>query len=216
MGQKIRPDVFRLGIIKNWSSRWFGGKNFQPYIQEDLLIREIIKNKISPAGIASVDIEKAGDSVKVFIRAAKPGLIIGRGGKGIEDLTKEIEKKLGLLRKKKTSLSLNVIEVKRTEISAAVVAQNIAWELEKRQTARRVMKKQLEAVMQNRDVKGARIKLSGRINGAEIARREWLAKGSLPLHTIRADIDYGTATAFTTYGTIGIKVWVYKGEVFKK
>jgi len=216
MGQKIRPDAFRLGIIKNWSSRWFGGKSFQLALEEDELIRKIIDEKISQAGIASVDIEKAGDSVRVFIRASKPGLVIGRGGKGIEDLSKLIESKLNALRKKKVALSLNVIEVKRTEISANVVAQNIAWDLEKRMPARRIMKKQIDVMMQNRDVKGARIRLSGRINGAEIARREWLAKGSLPLHTLRADIDYGTSTAFTTFGTIGIKVWIYKGEVFKK
>ncbi len=206
----------RLGITKNWNSRWFKTKNVPQLLEEDVLIRAVIKDKIAPAGIARVEIERAGDSYKIFIKAAKPGLVIGRGGKGIEELTRAIEKRLSKFKGgKKTSLSLNVEELKRTEISAAVVAQNIAWDLERRQPARRLMKKCLESVMQNRDVKGAKIRFSGRIDGAEISRREWLAKGSMPLQTLRADIDYGTATAFTTSGTVGVKVWIYKGEVFE-
>ncbi|MBI4119535.1 MAG: 30S ribosomal protein S3 [Parcubacteria group bacterium] len=216
MGNKIRPDAMRLGITKNWNSRWFKTKNVPQLLEEDVLIRAVIKDKIAPAGIARVEIERAGDSYKIFIKAAKPGLVIGRGGKGIEELTRAIEKRLSKFKGgKKTSLSLNVEELKRTEISAAVVAQNIAWDLERRQPARRLMKKCLESVMQNRDVKGAKIRFSGRIDGAEISRREWLAKGSMPLQTLRADIDYGTATAFTTSGTVGVKVWIYKGEVFE-
>ena len=180
------------------------------------MIRKTIQDKISSAGIAGIDIEKTGDSFRITIKAAKPGFVIGRGGKGIEELTREIEKKLAKYRTgKKPSLSVNVEELKRSDVSAAVLAQNIAWDLEKRQSARRTMKKYLEAIMQNRDVKGAKIRLSGRINGAEISRREWLAKGAMPLQTLRADIDYGTATAFTSSGTIGLKVWIYKGELFE-
>ena len=216
MGNKIRPDAFRLGITKNWNSRWFKRRNFQSFLEEDVLIRKTIQDKISSAGIAGIDIEKTGDSFRITIKAAKPGFVIGRGGKGIEELTREIEKKLAKYRiGKKPSLSVNVEELKRSDVSAAVLAQNIAWDLEKRQSARRTMKKYLEAIMQNRDVKGAKIRLSGRINGAEISRREWLAKGAMPLQTLRADIDYGTATAFTSSGTIGLKVWIYKGELFE-
>jgi small subunit ribosomal protein S3 len=215
MGHKIRPDTMRLGITKNWSSRWFKMKNFQPLLEEDILIRKIIQSKISAAGIAAVDIERTGDAIRINIKAAKPGLVIGRGGKGIEELTREIEKKLVNYRGgKKTPLSVNVEELKRGDLSAAVIAQNIAWDLERRQAARRTIKKYLESIMQNREVKGAKVKLSGRIDGAEIARREWLAKGSMPLHTLRADIDYGMATAFTASGTVGVKVWIYKGEIF--
>jgi len=217
MGQKIRPDAFRLGITKNWTSRWFKRKNFRSFLEEDVLIRKIIKDKISSAGIAGIDIEKTGGAIRITIRAAKPGFVIGRGGKGIEELTRALEKKLVKRGTgKKPTLSVNVEELKRSEISAAVMAQNIAWDLEKRQGARRTMKKYLEFIMQNRDVKGAKIYFSGRIDGAEIARREWLARGAMPLQTLRADIDYGTATAFTTSGTVGIKVWVYKGEIFEK
>lgn len=217
MGNKIRPDAFRVGITKNWISRWFRTKNFQPLLEEDILIRDVIRKKIAVAGIAGIEIEKTGDSFKIFIKASKPGLIIGRGGKGIEELTREIEKGIAKLRVgKKVSLSLNVEELKRSELSAAVIAQNIAWDLEKRQRARRTIKRALESMMQNREIKGAKIRLSGRIDGAEISRREWLAKGSMPLQTLRADIDYGTATAFTTYGTVGVKVWMYKGEIFNK
>lgn len=217
MGHKIRPDAFRLGITKNWTSRWFRRKNFQSFLEEDILIRKVINDKISAAGIAGIDIERTGDTSRIIIKAARPGLVIGRGGKGIEELTKELERKLAKLKSgKKASLSVNVEELKRSDISAVVIAKNIAWDLEKRQRARRTMKKYLESIMQNREVKGAKIRFSGRVDGAEIARREWLAKGAMPLQTLRADIDYGTATAFTTSGTVGIKVWIYKGELFSE
>lgn len=201
-----------MGINKTWDSRWFTSKNMKEWLQEDERIREIIMEKIGTAGIARIEIERTADKYKVFIKASRPGLIIGRGGKGIEDLTKILEKNL----KSKVALSLNVEELKRTEISAAVVAQNIAWDLEKRMKFRRTMKKQLEQMMQNRDVKGAKIMLSGRLDGNEIARTEWLGKGKLPLSTLRSNIDYGTAAAVCSYGTIGVKVWIYKGEIFNK
>lgn len=223
MGQKIRPYSYRLGITKDWISRWFPKKSYKDQLEEDVVIRKAIKEKIAQAGIDKVEIERGSNNVhRVLIKAARPGLIIGRGGKGIEDLTKAIEKALlKLFRERKmkapkVSLSLNVEELKRTEISSAYVAQQIAWDLEKRFPARRTMKKYLEGVMQNREVKGAKVKLSGRIDGSEISRREWLAKGKLPLQTLRADIDYGEATANCVYGTIGVKVWIYKGEIFNK
>lgn len=230
MAQKISPHSFRVSISKNWSARWFfpskgtntpaGKYPFAKYLAEDEVIRGIIKKKIIQSGIASVDIERTSNHIRIFIRAARPGLIIGQGGKGIEDLSKAIERGVRALQGKtagpKRAINLNVEELKRSETSSAYVAQQIAWDLERRLPFRRTMKKYLEQVAQNRDVKGLKLMLSGRLDGAEISRREALKKGALPLQTLRADIDYGTATAHTTYGTIGVKVWVYKGEVFKK
>jgi len=225
MGQKINPFSFRLGIIKDWTSRWFPkDRNYKNQLQEDMIIRRVIKDRISLSGIVSITIERGINSAyRVVIKAAKPGLIIGRGGKGIDELTKAIEMKLkDLFRKErklpnqKIALSLNVEELKRSEIAAQFVAQQIAWDLEKRMPGRRTIKKTMENIMQNREVLGAKIKLSGRIDGAEISRREQILRGKLPLQTLRADIDYGTATAFSTYGTVGVKVWIYRGEVFTK
>lgn len=223
MGQKIRPDVFRLGITKGWNARWFAGKTFGSKLQEDVLIRRVINEKIKPAGIVRIEIERnANNAYRIFIKAAKPGIIIGRGGTGIEDLTKAISAELAALyrargvKSPKVQLSVNIEELKRTEISAQFMAQSLAWELEKRMPFRRTMKKAIENALQNRDVKGIKIKMSGRLDGNEIARSEFLSKGTLPLTTLRADIDYGVATAFCTYGAIGIKVWLYKGLIFAK
>ena len=224
MGQKILPYSYRLGITKDWSSRWFPAKkNYKDQLEEDVAIRRIIKEKISQAGIVKIDIERgARNAYRIYIKAARPGLIIGRGGKGIEELSKAIEGQLKKLFKNRKaafptfSLNLNVEELKRLDISAVYTAQSIAWDLERRLPARRVMKKYIEQVMQNKEVKGAKIKLSGRIDGAEISRREWTAKGSLPLTTLRADIDYGEARALCSYGYVGVKVWIYKGEIFNK
>lgn len=223
MGQKIRPDSFRLGITKDWNARWYAGKTFGAKLQEDVLIRKVINDKIKPAGIVRVEIERnANNAYRVFIKAARPGIIIGRGGQGIEDLTKAITKALQeLMRSRgvknpKVPLSLNIEELKRSEIAAQYVAQSIAWDIERRLPFRRAMKKSIENAMQNRDVLGIKVKCSGRLDGNEIARSEFLSKGTLPLTTLRANIDYGVATAFTTYGAIGIKVWIYKGLVFAK
>lgn len=231
MGQKINPHSFRLGIVKNWPVRWFFAASSQvrgklsllknksiyaKFLEEDELIRKVIKEKINQAGLASVEIERTASDLRIFIRAARPGFVIGRGGKGIEDLTTAIEKGLRKLNPANTKIrvSLNVEELKRSEVSAAYSAQQVAWDLERRMPYRRVMKKYLDQLSQNREVKGAKIHLSGRLGGAEIARRETMKHGALPLQTIRADVDFGRATAFTTYGTIGVKVWIYKGEIF--
>ncbi len=223
MGNKIRPDSLRLGITETWKSRWFARKSFKDPLEEDMLIRAFITKKIAAAGVTRIDIERnVHNNFRITIKAARPGFIIGRGGKGIEELHKGIEsalKKLfrtrGVL-KSSFSVSVNIDELRRFEVSAVNIGQTIAAELEKRMRSRRVMKKQLDMIMQNKEVLGARIHFSGRIDGAEIARRQWLAKGRLPLQTLRANIDYGEATAFTTYGTIGIKVWIYKGDVFEE
>lgn len=220
MAQKIRPDSFRLGIIKDWNAKWFS-KNFKTLLEEDVLIRKIINKEIISAGIDKIEIERMGNKCKISVRVARPGLVIGRGGKGIETLTKKIELNLKKLKIKKEikefpTINLNIEEIKRSEVSATVIAQNIAWDTEKRMPFRRLIKKYLESIMHNKEVKGAKIKISGRLGGSEIARSEHLEKGSLPLHTLRANIDYGQATAFTTYGTIGIKVWIYKGDIFNE
>lgn len=226
MGQKINPQSYRVGVTKNWPVRWFfSGKNktsgvadYKTFLQEDEVIRRIVKEKIEQAGIAACEIERTSNSLKIMIKAARPGFVIGRGGKGIEELTKALESALKQLapERKSIRLSVDVEELKRTEVSATYVAQQVAWDLERRLPFRQAMRKHMEEVMQNREAKGVKFMLKGRLDGAEIARREWKTKGALPLQTLRADIDYGTATALTTFGTIGIKVWVYKGEVFKK
>lgn len=224
MGQKIRPDSFRLGITRPWLARWFPKhKNFRNELEEDVIIRKTIKEKIAAAGLVQLTIERGPQLLyRIGIKVARPGLVIGRGGKGVEELNRLIERRLtDILRRRnpkalKPSINLTIEELKRSEVSAAYVAQLIAWDLEKRLRARRTMKKHLEEVMQHREVKGAKIRLSGRIDGAEISRREWLAKGSLPLQTLRADIDYGEATAIASFGTVGIKVWIYRGELFAK
>ncbi|MDP3880646.1 MAG: 30S ribosomal protein S3 [bacterium] len=223
MAQKIRPDSLRLGIIKDWKSRWFGRKSYKSRLEEDLLIRKLVEQKIKQAGIVSVDIERnANNAYKIIIKAARPGLIIGRGGQGIEELSKFLRGKLEGLKKSRgeskpqINLSVNIEELKRTEIAAQNVAQQLAFDIERRLPFRRSMKKIIENSMQNRDVQGIKVRVSGRLNGADIARSETLSKGKLPLQTLRANIDYGQATANTTYGSIGIKVWVYKGLVFSK
>lgn len=215
MGQKINPYSFRLGVIKPWRSRWFFKGKFKKFLEEDEAIRRTIMKKASHAGIASVEIERTLGDIRIFIKTARPGFLIGRGGKGVEELTKAIEKEIKKLRgEEKISLSLNIEELKRSELSASYIAQQIAWDIEKRLPYRRVMKKYLEQIMQHKEAKGAKISVKGRLGGAEIARREWLRKGLLPLQKIRANIDYGQATAYTTYGTIGVKVWIYKGDIF--
>jgi small subunit ribosomal protein S3 len=221
MGQKIKPTALRTGITKDWVSKWLP-KNFKfgTGLAEDVILRSVIEKKIALAGIDSIIIEKTANNFKIIIKVAKPGLVIGRGGKGIEELTSLLESKIAQFRKdkkiaEKVILSLSIEEVKRYEVSAAVTAQQIAWDLEKRLPFRRTMKRYIERIMQNRDIKGIKIKMSGRLDGSEIARSEHLSSGSLPLQTLRADIDYAQGTAFTTYGTIGIKVWIYKGQIFK-
>lgn len=217
MGQKINPQSFRLGVSQKWPTRWFVKADRAKLLEQDEIIRNAIKEKISQAGVAEISIERTSNKVLVNIKAARPGFVIGRGGKGIEDLTKYVIKKLGqTLGKQNAPLTLNVEELKRTESSAVYLAQQMAWEIERRVPFRRMMKKQIDQVMQNRDVRGAKILMGGRLDGAEIARREWLKRGQLPLQKLRAVIDYGTATAYTTYGTIGIKVWLYKGDVHEE
>lgn len=215
MGQKVNPVAFRLGFTQNWKSRWFNKKKYQEFLKEDFLIRSFLTKKLAKAGLDKIEIERSANSINVIINAARPGLIIGRGGSGIEDLKKAT--KQYLLRKirlpLKTDLRLSVEEVKAAESKAAVMAQNMAEQIEKRIPYRRVIRQALERILQNKEVQGAKVMVGGRLDGNEIARREKLYKGKIPLQTLRANIDYAQVTAYTTYGTVGIKVWIYKKEV---
>ena len=207
MGQKVHPNGLRLGVIKDWDARWYAhDKDFPGLLLEDIRLRNYIKNKYYIAGISRVEIERAANRIKVNVFVGKPGLIIGKGGTGIDVLRKELEELTG-----KTVL-VNVTEIKAPEVDAQLVAENIAAQLEKRISFRRAMKQAMLRAMKF-GAKGIKTSVSGRLGGAEIARREHYREGTIPLQTLRADIDYGFAEANTTYGKIGVKVWIYKGEV---
>lgn len=210
MGHKVNPLLFRLGYTVNWASRWFGDKNFPELLKEDSGIRKILTEALKKASVEKIIIDRASNVVTVSILSGRPGVIIGRGGTGIEDLRKLLKTKLAL----KKEVKIDVIEVKDPESSAAIIGQEIASQIERRIGWKRAIKRMLETVMSKKGVQGIKIAISGRLDGAEMGRREWLAKGKIPLHTLRSNIDFTRATAFTTYGAIGIKVWVYKGEVF--
>lgn len=201
----------RLGINRDWSSRWFGGAKYPQFLKDDLAIREFLGKRLKNMGVDSILIERGNNAIRVTINSARPGLIIGRGGAGIQ----ELNQKLGKLLKFKVPLQLEVQEVKNPDGSAAVIAEHIVDQIERRTPYRRIMKMTIQKVMASRAVKGVKLQLSGRLDGAEIARVEHMEEGSLPLQTLRADVDFVRATAHTTYGTVGIKVWVYKGEVFE-
>lgn len=211
MGQKVHPKVFRLGTIYTTSSKWFAKKNFRQFLKEDVQIRRFLKVKLREAGVGKIEIERSAQSMNVIIHSAKPGIIIGRGGSDIESLKKEvIQKYLG---SRKIKLNISIQEIQKPELDAQVVVQQVIDQIEKRMPFRRLMKRTIENV-KKAGAKGVKVMISGRLDGAEIARSEKLTSGSLPLHTMRADIDYARGAAMTTYGTIGVKVWIYKGEVF--
>jgi len=214
MGHKINPVGIRIGITNTWRSRWFSKKEYRENLRQDVLIREKIMKRWKNAAIADVEIERSAAMIKIIVRTARPGVLIGRGGSGVEELQAFV--KTNFFKNKKTSLKVEVQEVKNFEENAFLVAQNIAEQLEKRIPFRRALKMMIEQVSKNSSNKGVKIMVSGRLNGAEMSRTEWAAKGTLPLHTLRANVDFARATAFTTYGTLGVKVWIYKGEVFNK
>ena len=207
MGQKVNPRGFRIGITEGWQSKWFAGKEFARFIGEDVKIRRFVKSKLQAAGIARVEIERAAARVKINIHTAKPGLVIGKKGKDIEDLRKELKSLVS------RDVTLSIIESRKPDMDAQLVAEGIAFQLQRRVNFRRAMKEAVSRA-QRAGAEGIKIRVSGRLNGAEIARTESTRDGRVPLHTLRADIDYGTAEANTTYGIIGIKVWVFKGEKF--
>ncbi len=214
MAHKVHPKSYRLKGLNSWDSRWLDQKKFPQYLEEDFRIRDFLKKKIAKFGVEKVEIERFPGKLSVIISSARPGLIIGRGGSGIEELKKALEQKVIKDKTAKKEIKIEIREIKDVWASAALSAQYIAQQIEKRVPFRRVMKQTLERMMSSRQVKGARIELSGRLNGAEIARREWLQKGRLPRQTLRSDIDFIQDQAYCTYGTIGIKVWIYKGEKF--
>ncbi|WP_026895039.1 30S ribosomal protein S3 [Clostridiisalibacter paucivorans] len=207
MGQKVNPHGLRVGIIKDWDSKWYADKkNFSDYLIEDHDIRKYVKNKLKISGISKIEIERAANRVKLNVYTAKPGMVIGKGGSGVEALRKELEKMTG------KNIIVNVEEVKVPEKDAQLVAENIAGQLERRVSFRRAMKQSIQRAMRS-GAKGVKTAVSGRLNGADMARTEGYSEGTIPLQTLRADIDYGFAEADTTYGKIGVKVWIYKGEV---
>ncbi len=214
MGHKVNPVGLRIGITNTWKSKWISKKEYKENLRQDIVIRQDVMKKWRSAAISDVEVERSAAMVKIIIKTARPGVLIGRGGSGIEDMQRYIRSKF--FANKKTGLKVEVQEVKNFEENASLVAQNIAEQLEKRMPFRRAMKSMLEQVLKNNRIKGVKIEMSGRLGGAEMSRREWAAKGTLPLHTLRADIDFARATAYTTYGTLGVKVWLYKGEVFNK
>ncbi len=206
MGQKVHPIGFRLGVIKTWDSKWFATKDYAKLAYEDRKIREFIKNRLYHAGISKIEIERAANRAKIRIHTARPGIVIGKKGSEIEALRRDLEKKF------KREMLIDIQEVRRPELDATLVAENIALQLERRVAFRRAMKRAVTAALKF-GAKGIRVACAGRLGGAEMARREWYREGRVPLHTLRADIDYAVATAKTTYGVIGVKVWIFKGEV---
>lgn len=206
MGQKTHPIGIRLGIIKTWDSRWFAKKGYRDLLLEDLTIRKTLKEKLFHAGVPKIEIERAGQNMRVIIYTARPGIIIGKKGAEVEKLRKDLKDMT------KKEVSIDIKEIRKPEVDAQLVAENVALQLEKRVAFRRAMKKSIASAMRF-GVLGVKISCSGRLAGAEIARSEWYREGRVPLHTFRADINYGFARARTTYGVIGVKVWMYRGDI---
>lgn len=207
MGQKVNPVGLRVGIIRDWESKWYAGKDFGDLLLEDVKIREYLKNKLKDSAVSRIEIERAASRVNVTINTAKPGMVIGKGGSEVENLRNEITKIAG-----GKKVHINISEIKHPDLDAILVAESIAQQLERRVSFRRALKQAIQRTMRS-GAKGIKTAVSGRLGGAEIARSEGYSEGTVPLHTLRADIDYGTAEAHTTYGRIGVKVWIYRGEV---
>ncbi len=212
MGQKVHPRAFRLGVINSWNSRWFSRTNYRQLLREDVEIRSFLNEKLREAGLASVDIERSSTGTTITISTSRPGMVIGRGGTGVEQLKKELARLIGQ-GKRKVNVKVNIQEVTNPDQNAQVVVRSIIDQIEKRLPFRRILKHTVEQIMRS-GAQGARVMLSGRLNGAEIARREKLSSGKIPLQTLRADVDYARGAARTTYGAIGVKVWVYRGDIF--
>ncbi|MDP2664231.1 MAG: 30S ribosomal protein S3 [bacterium] len=214
MTHKVHPKSYRLKELSDWDSRWFNEKKMAQYLEEDFKIREVIQEKIGRLGIEKIEVERFPGKLNVIISSGRPGLIIGRAGSGVEELKKELEKKV-FKSKQKKELKLEIKEIRNVWGSASLSGQWIAQQLEKRVGHRKVLKQGLSKIMATKGVEGARLEISGRLGGAEIARRQWLQEGRLPRQTLRADIDYAQERARCSYGTIGVKVWIYKGEKFE-
>jgi len=215
MSHKVHPRAFRLGYTADWKSRWFSNskKEYREFLEQDYELRKFIMSKLKQTAIKEIEINRSANSINIKIYSARPGIIIGRGGKGIQDLKKEIISKV--FKGQSKGLNIDIEEIEKPEIHARVVALNIVEQLERRMPFRHVMKRALDKTTSNPEVKGAKISIAGRLGGTEMARKEWLKKGAVPLQTLRADIDYAQVNALTTHGVIGVKVWIYKGEKFK-
>src|ERR1700728_4316583 len=208
MGQKVHPYGFRLGVTKNWRSRWFANQDYSKLLHEDLELKETLRERLKSAGVSSIEVDRPGNKLRITIRTSRPGIIIGRKGAEIEKLKGDLAKKT------KREVFIDIQEVHRPELDAQLVSESIGLQLEKRVAFRRAMRKAVDSALRF-GCKGIKVRVSGRLNGAEIARSEWYLQGQLPLHTLRADIDYGTTEAHTTYGVIGVKPWLYKGEILE-
>jgi len=208
MGQKVNPIGLRVGINRTWDSRWFAGKDYAQLLHEDLKLKDYLKERLQQAGVSKIVIERPAKKARVTIHSARPGVVIGKKGADIEKLRGDLAKMTG------SEVSLNIVEIRKPEIDAQLVAESIAQQLERRVAFRRAMKRAVQSAMRL-GAEGIRINCSGRLGGAEIARLEWYREGRVPLHTLRADVDYGVATAFTTFGTCGVKVWIFKGEILE-
>ena len=209
MGQKVHPVGFRLGVIRSWDSKWYEEKNYAKWLHEDIHHREYIKKTLNHAGISRIEIERAANKIKVNVHTARPGIVIGKRGAGIETVKKDLQ------RFTTNEVFVNIVEVRKAEVDAQLVAENIATQLERRIAFRRAMKKAVQTALKF-GAKGIRVACSGRLGGAEMARYEWYREGRVPLHTLRADIDFGFAEAKTTYGKIGVKLWIFRGEILPK
>jgi small subunit ribosomal protein S3 len=209
MGQKVHPYGFRIGINKPWRSRWFVSRDYDKLLVEDVHLKRELKEKLKAAGVSSVEVERPGNKLRLMIRTARPGIVIGRKGAEIEKLKGELQKRTN------RDVFIDILEVNKPELDAQLVAENIALQLEKRVGFRRAMRKAVDSALRF-GCKGIKVRVSGRLNGNEIARSEWYLQGRLPLHTLRADIDYGFAEARTTYGVIGVKTWIYRGDIYQQ
>ncbi|HVV67526.1 MAG TPA: 30S ribosomal protein S3 [Gammaproteobacteria bacterium] len=209
MGQKVNPIGIRLGIIKDWTSKWYAGTQYADYLNVDLKVRAYLEKKLAAASVSRVQIERPARNARITIHTARPGVIIGKKGGDVDELRQDVGKMMGV------PVHINIEEVRKPELDAALVAQSVAQQIERRVMFRRAMKRAVQTAMKQGAL-GIKITVAGRLGGSEIARTEWYREGRVPLHTFRADIDYATATALTTYGIIGVKVWIFKGEIFKK
>ncbi|WP_226671050.1 30S ribosomal protein S3 [Metabacillus litoralis] len=206
MGQKVNPVGLRIGVIRDWESKWFAGKDYSTLLHEDIKIREYVTKRLSDASVSKIEIERAANRVNITIHTAKPGMVIGKGGTEVEALRKALNQLTG------KRVHINILEIKKADLDAKLVAENIARQLENRISFRRAQKQTIQRAMRS-GAQGIKTQVSGRLGGADIARAEHYSEGTVPLHTLRADIDYGTAEADTTYGKLGVKVWIYRGEV---
>ena len=213
MTHRVHPKIFRIKDLTGWDSRWFDEKKLPKYLEEDFEIRKFLFKKLGKIGVEKIEIERFSGKLNVIISTARPGLIIGRGGEGVEELKKELEKTLPTAGGKR-ELKIEIREIKNPWLSASLASQWIASQIERRIPHRRVLKQALDKIIANKEVKGARVEVAGRLDGAEIARVTWISRGRLPLQTLRADIDYAQARAYCTYGVVGVKVWIFKGEKF--